>query len=134
MMQFIARKKLEESEKKKKKYQRKAESFRGVEDAVSLLNKSNIRIKKLEECNERLRSYINDLQVYCKELIAWTRESLETNSKQNHEQVYDANMTYDDIAYWYPTNLNSDLGTKVDDEEDILNRLKVNCQARRLES
>ena len=37
MMQFIARKKLEESEtKKKKKYQRKAESFQGVEDEISL--------------------------------------------------------------------------------------------------
>ena len=55
------------------------------EDARSLLNRSNERINKLEECNKQLWSYIKDLQVYCKELIKWTRESTETKSNENHE-------------------------------------------------
>ena len=77
-----------------------------------LLNRSNERINKLEECNEQLRSYIKDLQVYCKELTKWTRESIESKSNENHELICDVNIMYDDVEYL--TNLNKKLRAEVD--------------------
>ena len=107
-------------------------------DAKSLLNRSNERINKLEECNEQLRSYIKDLQVNCKELIKWTRESIETKSNENHELICDVNIMYDDVEYL--TNLNKKFRAEVDHKKNIIRHLQYKlstvkkiCQARRLE-
>ena len=59
--------------------------------------------------------------VICEELLQWHGQ--ENNSKRIQNRTMNRFMMwtwrYDDIAYWYPTNLNADLGTKIDDEGDF---------------
>ena len=141
MLKFIERKKQEKTDKmtnQDSKSIKMSNCDQMKEDAKSLLNRSNERINKLEECNEQLRSYVKDLQVYCKELTKWTRESIESKSNENHELICDVNIMYDDVEYL--TNLNKKLRAEVDHKKNIVRHLQCKlstvkkiCQARRLE-
>ena len=95
MLKFIERKKQEKTDKKTNQDSKSikvSNCDQMKEDGKSLLNRSNERINRLEECNEQFRSYIKDLQVFCKELTMWTMESINTKSKENHELICDVNI------------------------------------------
>ena len=91
MLKFIERKKQEKTDKKTNRDSKSIKMSncdQMKEDGKSLLNSSNERINRLEQ----LRSYIKDLQVFCKELTMWTMESINTKSKENHELICDVNI------------------------------------------